>query len=123
MLTVCPVCGNLECEWESWSECIGLVEEYVKCDKCGYYYSFAYGNYEEYINDKIFYWDYKSYRKSKWMQFLKKKEKEIRICKRNWKKYGKRCNGFGVSKGMECWKGWDGCSERDKYGRKRIYWI
>ena len=40
--TPCPVCGHVNTR-KHWSEhCVGTVEEYYYCEKCGYFSEMAY---------------------------------------------------------------------------------
>lgn len=57
----CPICGNSNLEMNRFVDCMGLLEEYEKCPKCGYYYEFCYGNYQESFGKYHFVWDYTFY--------------------------------------------------------------
>lgn len=47
-LKPCPIC-NKENERNSYFDDYGLVEEHYSCDRCGYFFNFAYGESDEAI--------------------------------------------------------------------------
>lgn len=42
----CPICGT-ENTRLYWTECVGVVEDYYSCDRCGYFHEMAYSPYHE----------------------------------------------------------------------------
>lgn len=81
----CPICGN-NAEWTYYNDIFGVVEEYVDCHTCGYYYQFTYGTSGEIVGNKWFMWDYAT--KSGSPVFKRMKKAEF-MAKRRWKKFRK----------------------------------
>lgn len=84
--TKCPICHN-EAYYEYYDESVGTVEEYICCNRCGYYYEFAYGAYREYIGSKEFVWYYTIYNDiNAFRRLCKKMQRAEFMARRNWKK-------------------------------------
>lgn len=45
----CPICGKSN-NRQTWYDDYGLIEEHYWCDKCGYFFNFAYGETTEGID-------------------------------------------------------------------------
>ena len=61
----CKFCGSDAKRDYDTINC-GICEEYINCKSCGYYYGFAYGNYEEKEPRKpLMYWRYNDFKKRK----------------------------------------------------------
>lgn len=85
--TKCPIC-NSTIEATYYAESIGVVEELINCDRCGFTYEFACGNYAEVVGNKFFIWNYIDERKSNRSIYKKIKRAEF-TARRRWKKYKK----------------------------------
>lgn len=89
--TKCPICNN-QTEHEYDVESVGTVEEYIRCNHCGYYYEFAYGAYGEYIGNKEFVWSYTIYNDNcAFRRLMKKINRAKFMARRNWKKGIRKC--------------------------------
>lgn len=86
--TKCPICNN-QAKWEYYSGPYGIEEEHVNCQKCGYYYEFAYGNYLEVIKGKEYIWHHTTKYTN---PIFKRIKRDLFMARRNWKKFRKNYN-------------------------------
>lgn len=85
----CPIC-NSKIKREHWSGPMGLEEEYIDCDTCGYHYKSYYGYYNEIAGNKCFYYTYLT-PLSQMICIRKRINKALYKAKRNWRKHKKKC--------------------------------
>ena len=83
--TKCPVCDN-QAKWEYWTGPWGIEEERIVCNRCRYYYEFAYGNYVEAIKGKEYIWHYTTKHTN---PIFKRMKRDMFMARRNWKKFRK----------------------------------
>ena len=89
--TKCPICNN-QAEHIDYYDGYYKVEEHIRCNHCGYFYDFAYGNYREHIGNKEFEWSHWLYNDQ--CAFSRLSKKMVRaefMARRNWKKGIKKC--------------------------------
>ena len=83
----CPICGNPNMVCSRYVDDISLVEETKKCPKCGYYYEFSYGNYQESFGKYYFSWHYTLYNnRNLYMLWGRKIHRAKFMTRRNYRK-------------------------------------
>lgn len=93
----CPICGTTNAYHEDiFSGPLGVEEKYHDCERCGYYYQFAYGSYSLIVGNKWFVWSYSNYYNHDYMAKLNKKiSKAMFMAKRRWNKHHKGITNYG----------------------------
>ena len=81
----CPICGYDDIGNVVYNDERGVVEEYIHCSQCNYYYESTYGHYVEYFAGHEFAQSYKT--KGNELANLSRKMKRAQfMARRNWRK-------------------------------------
>ena len=81
----CPICGYDNVGNVAYNDERGVVEKYIHCSRCNYYYEYAYGHYVEYFAGHEFAWSYHT-KGNEFANLCRKMKRAQFMARRNWRK-------------------------------------